>query len=141
MTLVLLPVLAGLASALRLEEPIVIQRPLEKVEWGDVLLEYDATQPPPGNVTVTVDLRVFHHSRPSSETLKIYMELSEEWQDGRLIFQHNPATVTLPRGVEIWRPETWIRDGIEDRTERETLRIHPRDAGSTTRCAALTLRT
>lgn len=51
MILLLSYIFLGIAHGL---DPIVIERPTNKVEWGDMLLEYDPSQAPTNNITVAL---------------------------------------------------------------------------------------
>ncbi|CAJ0960855.1 unnamed protein product, partial [Mesorhabditis belari] len=118
----LVSVFVSAILAFHLDDPIVIERPQNKVEWGDVMLEYDPSQTPIDNHTIYVSIRIFN-AKWQSEVLSLDFEMLERWTDSRLRFQEKEAKVLLPKTQHIWTPETYFVDSIRDEILREATLI------------------
>uniref|UniRef100_A0A7I4Z1M1 Neur_chan_LBD domain-containing protein n=1 Tax=Haemonchus contortus TaxID=6289 RepID=A0A7I4Z1M1_HAECO len=103
----------------RHDSPIVIERPQNRVEFDDLLMEYNHDQGPGPNVTVDVYL-VVNSARLLDDMLRTSITLEQTWTDQRLQFK-GVSEVPLPSNVHLWQPDTVIINA---------LRIEPRMSSS-----------
>ncbi|XGW06813.1 hypothetical protein V3C99_016827 [Haemonchus contortus] len=103
----------------RHDSPIVIERPQNRVEFDDLLMEYNHDQGPGPNVTVDVYLAV-NSARLLDDMLRTSITLEQIWMDPRLQFK-GVSEVPLPSNVHLWQPDTVIINA---------LRIEPRMSSS-----------
>ncbi|RCN39106.1 hypothetical protein ANCCAN_14951 [Ancylostoma caninum] len=75
-----------LSVTCRHDTPIVIERPMNRVEFDDLLMEYNKDQGPNSDVSVFVDITV-NSARLSEDVLRTSLTLEQKWTDPRLMFK------------------------------------------------------
>ncbi|KAK5975089.1 hypothetical protein GCK32_007565 [Trichostrongylus colubriformis] len=95
----------------RHDSPIVIERPQNRVEFDDLLMEYNHDQGPASNVTVDVHLAV-NSAQLSDDILRASITLEQMWTDSRLLFK-GVSEVPLPSNVHPWQPDTVIINALQ----------------------------
>ncbi|ETN83712.1 hypothetical protein NECAME_07254 [Necator americanus] len=101
-----------LSVTCRHDSPIVIERPLNRVELDDLLMEYNKDHGPTDNVSITVDITI-NSARLSEDVLRISLTLEQIWIDGRLMFK-GVSEVPLPNNVQPWHPDTVIVNALSN---------------------------
>uniref|UniRef100_A0A914ZSF1 Neurotransmitter-gated ion-channel ligand-binding domain-containing protein n=1 Tax=Parascaris univalens TaxID=6257 RepID=A0A914ZSF1_PARUN len=92
-------------------DDIVINRPLNRVEFSDLLLEYNSNyaDEPTESIEVEVALNIEQAkwSFGFAKELFLVIELYESWRDLRLKFT-GETSVNVPRGTMLWTPDTYF---------------------------------
>ncbi|KAE9417420.1 hypothetical protein Angca_008519 [Angiostrongylus cantonensis] len=96
----------------RYDSPIVIERPPNRVEFDDLLMEYNKDEGPATNVSVTVDVYLTVNAAGLfGEVLRTSITMEQTWTDQRLSFQ-GVSEVPLPNNVLSWHPDTVILNAL-----------------------------
>ncbi|KAL6743555.1 hypothetical protein Aduo_016581 [Ancylostoma duodenale] len=101
-----------LSVTCRHDTPIVIERPMNRVEFDDLLMEYNKDQGPSTDVSVFVDITV-NSARLSEDVLRTSLTLEQTWTDPRLMFK-GVSEVPLPSSVQPWHPDTVIINALSN---------------------------
>ncbi|KAJ1350586.1 hypothetical protein KIN20_006410 [Parelaphostrongylus tenuis] len=94
----------------RHDSPIVIERPPNRVEFDDLLMEYNRDEGPTTNVSVNVFLTV-NAAGLFGEVLRTSITMDQTWTDMRLSFQ-GVSEVPLPNNVMTWHPDTVVLNAL-----------------------------
>ncbi|KHN72533.1 Gamma-aminobutyric acid receptor subunit delta [Toxocara canis] len=97
-------------------DDVIINRPLNRVEFSDLLLEYNfnyADEPTNAiEVNVALNVEQAKWSLGYSKELILVVELYESWRDSRLTFS-GESSVTVPRGAVLWMPDTYFVNTLD----------------------------
>ncbi|VDN54060.1 unnamed protein product [Dracunculus medinensis] len=100
--------------------PIIITRPLSRVEFSDLLSEYNQNYADDSNESVEIDVFLdIIHAEWIYNKLYMVLEIIQSWKDNRLKFSGD-STVTVPRGTELWMPDTYFVDSVKTSWQQES---------------------
>ncbi|KJH52357.1 hypothetical protein DICVIV_01449 [Dictyocaulus viviparus] len=103
----------------RHNSPIVIERPLNRIEFDDLLMEYNTEEGPTANVSVSVIITL-NSARIYDDILRTSITMEQIWRDMRLSFK-GVSEVPLPNSVRIWQPDTVILNALSYDTKMTSL--------------------
>ncbi|CAJ0588854.1 unnamed protein product [Cylicocyclus nassatus] len=112
--------LCMLISAIcRHDTPIVIERPMNRVEFDDLLMEYNQDQGPHRNMSVAIEITV-NSARLSEDVLRTSLTIEQTWNDDRLVFKGS-SEVPLPANTHVWYPDTMIINALSNKVKASSM--------------------
>uniref|UniRef100_A0A8R1TYL4 oleoyl-[acyl-carrier-protein] hydrolase n=1 Tax=Onchocerca volvulus TaxID=6282 RepID=A0A8R1TYL4_ONCVO len=103
------------------DTPFVINRVTNRVEFSELLLEYNYNHAANRNVEVTISFAV-RHVLVYSDTISLSCEIFQKWQDSRIKYS-GIKSITIPKDIKIWKPDTIFLDS-DTTYGAESLRLY-----------------
>ncbi|VDK63302.1 unnamed protein product [Onchocerca ochengi] len=103
------------------DTPFVINRVTNRVEFSELLLEYNYNHAANRNVEVTISFAV-RHALVYSDTISLSCEIFQKWQDSRIKYS-GIKSITIPKDIKIWKPDTIFLDS-DTTYGAESLRLY-----------------
>ncbi|PAV88682.1 hypothetical protein WR25_17256 isoform C [Diploscapter pachys] len=111
-----------------IDQPYIIERPVNQVDFDAMMLEYNVDRQPSDTVQIVINATItslgLMNNNAQFSVIGMTVELEQSWMDSRLMFG-GKSEVQIPRHIRIWTPVTFARNALTENIDQSHIQVSP----------------